>query len=63
MKTLSLCNILVTLNKKGDRYNSHRPRLFRNDPHVLEALIDQAGKVILVIFFLITKTLQKYVFI
>jgi len=47
----SLCNILITPNKKGDRYNSHHPRLFRNDLLVLEALKDQTGEIILATFF------------
>ena len=60
----SLCNTPFTPNKKGDCYNSHHPRLFCNEPHVLEALRDHAGETILVIlFFLITKTSQMYVFI
>ena len=62
-KTPSLCNIPVTLNKKGDRCNSHHPKQLRNDTHAFQFLRDQAGETILVIIFLITKTLQMYVFI
>ena len=63
-KTISLCNIPVTPNKKGDRYyHSHHPRVLRNDPHALEAQRDQEGEFILVNLFLITKTSQMYVFI
>jgi len=61
-KNISLCNIAVIPNKKGDRYNSHHPVLLRNDPHVLQALRDQAGEKILAILILITKTMQMYVF-
>ena len=63
LKNISLCNIPVTPNKKGDRCNSHHPRQVRIYHKVLQTTIDKAGKIILVIFFLITKTLQMYVFI
>ena len=64
-KTPSLCNIPAAPSKKGDSYfYSHHPSVLRNDPHVLEAQRDQAGEIILaILFFLITKTLQMYVFI
>ena len=64
-KTQSLCNILVTPNKKGDCCaSSYHPNLPRNYPHIFERSRDNTGKTILVIlFFLITKTLQMYVFI
>ena len=52
----SLCNILITPNKKGDRYCSHHPKQLRIDPLELVAMNDQAGATILAIFFLITKT-------
>jgi len=58
---ISLCNIPVTPNKKGDRYNSHHPLLLRIDPYVFQAQ-GSSRRTILVIFFLITKTLQMYVF-
>ena len=61
--TLSLCNIQVTTNKKGDRCISHHPNLLQVYPQRLEPERDKAGETILVIFFLITKTLQMYVFI
>ena len=57
----SLCNIPVTPNKKGNRYNSHHPNLFRIDPYVFQAQ-ESSRRIILVILFLITKTLQMYVF-
>ena len=63
-KTPSLCNIPVTPNKKGDCCNSHHPRQLRIYPQVLQTASGKAGESILVIlFFLITKTLQMYVFI
>ena len=62
LKNISLCNIPVTQNKKGDRDYSHHPKQLCIDPHVLQVLIDQVGGVILVIIFIITKTLQMYVF-
>jgi len=62
LKNISLCNIAVTPNKKGDRYNSHHPKQLRIYPQTLEIASDKAGENILVIFFLITKTMQMYVF-
>jgi len=50
-KIISLCNILITPNKKGDRCYCHRPKLIRNDPHVLEAQRCQVGEIILATFF------------
>ena len=63
-KTISLCNIPVTPNKKGDCYHySHHPNLIQCYHQILERSSDNAGQTILVIlFFLITKTLQMYVF-
>ena len=61
-KTPSLCNIPVAPNKKGDCYISHHPRELRNDPYVFQSLRDQVGGIILAIIFLITKTLQMYVY-
>ena len=52
----SLCNIIITLNKKGDRYYSHHPKSFRIYPQKLALARDKAGNLILVIIFLITKT-------
>ena len=51
LKNISLCNIAVTPNKKGDRCNSHHPKQLRNDPHAFQFLRDQAGETILAIFF------------
>ena len=62
LKNISLCNIPVTQNKKGDCYCSHHPELLRIYPQELEKASDKARESILVIFFLITKTLQMYVF-
>ena len=60
---ISLCNIPVTPNKKGDRYDSHHPNLLQCYPQNVERTSDKAGETILVIlFFLITKTLQMYVY-
>ena len=59
---ISLCNIPVTPNKKGDRYDSHHPNVLRNYPQRLEVANDKAGETILAIIFLITKTLQMYVY-
>ena len=61
-KTPSLCNIPVIPNKKGDCHYSHHPKQLCIDPHVLQDLIDQLGGIILIIIFLIIKTLQMYVF-
>jgi hypothetical protein len=61
-KTLSLCNIPVTQNKKGDRCNSHHPNLLQYYPQKMQRTMDKAGEIILVTIFLITKTLQMYVF-
>ena len=58
---ISLCNIPFTPNKKGNRYNSHHPNLLCIDPYVFQAQ-GSSRRIILVIFFLITKTLQMYVF-
>ena len=64
IKNISLCNIPATQNKKGDRCISHHPRQLRNDPHAFQFLRDQVGEIILaILFFLITKTMQMYVFI
>jgi len=63
LKNISLCNIPVTQNKKGDCCNSHHPRLLRSYPQILESARDKAGETILAIFFLITKTVQIYGFI
>ena len=62
LKNISLCNIAVTKNKKGDCCNSHHPRQLRIYPQVLQTASDKAGETILAIIFLITKTLQMYVF-
>jgi len=59
---ISLCNIPVIPNKKGDSCNSHHPNILRNYPQRLELASDKIGERILVIVFLITKTLQMYVF-
>jgi len=63
LKNISLCNIPVTLNKKGDGCNSHLPEQLRIDSLVLEAQRNHAEEIILAIFFLITKTVQIYGFI
>jgi len=60
-KTLSLCNISVFSNKKGDRYDSHHPKLTRIDPYVFQAQ-GSRRKINFSNFFLITKTVQMYVF-
>jgi len=63
LKNISLCDIPVTPNKMGDCCNSHHPRQLRTYPQALQTERDKAGKTILVIlFFLITKTVQMYVF-
>jgi len=62
LKNISLCNILIIPIKKGDRDYSHHPSQLCNAPHVFQSLRDQARENILAIFFLITKTMQMYVF-
>ena len=60
---ISLCNIPFTPNKKGDRCMSHHPKQLRIYPQKLQVERDKAGESILAIFFLITKTVQMYVFL
>ena len=63
LKNISLCNIPFTPNKKGDCCNSHHPNILRTYPQRLDPTRDIAGETILaILFFLITKTLQMYVF-
>jgi len=51
LKNISLCNIPVTPNKKGDSCNCHHPEQLRIDSLVLEAHRNHAEEIILAIFF------------
>jgi len=62
-KTLSLCNIPFTSNKKGRSLFELSPKFSPLLSSVLDVPKDKAGETILVIFFLITKTVQMYEFI
>jgi len=55
-KMKSLCNIIITPNKKGRPLLQPSPQLSPQLSSVLKAPKDNAGETILVIIFLITKT-------
>ena len=59
----SLCNILITPDKKGRLLKQPSPRTSPQLSSVLSVPVDKTGDHILVIFLFITKTLQMYVFI
>jgi len=63
MSKTSPCDNPVTLNKKGRLLLQPSPKTAPLLSSALEVTSDKAGEAILVIFFLITKTLQMYVFI
>ena len=62
LKNISLCNTPVIPNEKGRSLLQPSPGTSPQISTVLRVPKDNAGENILVTFFLITKTLQMYVF-
>ena len=61
--TPSLCNILIIPSKKGRLLIQPSPQTSPELSSKIAKRWDNTGELILVIFFLITKTVQMYVFI